>query len=699
MGRRKALQTLQLQSGLSLLGESSDNICTQEWLNDIYRQAQSEIRPVRLYATTTEHQINRIKGLFEQYCELRAPKIDPRRTLEACEAAQFVTFLHWLCKNFTIKKTNTVITYWRQLSQIHIVWFRRRMDPFIMKEIYAFIEGPLTDLYGLDDTENETFLLEAEEFDEVIKFHWVADVYIYPLERQRVQVPTILILAGVTASRPDALLHIRYRDLNLYVEKDEKTGQYLPRLEVTLAKTKSGKKRQRPKTYVLNLDDNPLFCPVTHIIVLAFDDKAYAPPDLVSPQQLFRLKVRPGQGRQPIPWKREMLAIPVFRRTLRCREGFVLSPDKPLTYGVYHPSVVRLGEALGFVEILKTYCLRKGQGNNINDDPNSSDAVRNLVLDHVGNRMFERNYISRRIRYNTQDVFWGRTPDHESAKVASRIGRLRDTRRPRKLNEEQKREVRLDPVIVQLSTTRGQLRDQIVKEFGAVQMAIGEPIHKDYERVTRMHTNSIKAKERAKLKQIRETYDLHAPINEIQRQLRGDGSDGNEEGPEPRVPPIKLEERRRIAEFAVGGASRFTGQNGFEAHVEFCLNAIALCKRRECRDPRPTKRQNEVPEAWDDGPLRVAEVGTRKMKRTEPMKCLLNQCIFCLLDEGLSTEDARRSFERKWTLQRHMDRWHLKDTPEGERIPCPDTEACGGVMLRGVSHVKNHAVRVHSCNL
>ena len=71
------------------------------------------------------------------------------------------------------------------------------------------------------------------------------------------------------------------------------------------------------------------------------------------------------------------------------------------------------------------------------DNPNLNVAVRNLALDHTGSIMFERIYLSRMIRYNTQDAFWGRTPNHDSAKAASRIGRLKDPNRPKKLTEEQ----------------------------------------------------------------------------------------------------------------------------------------------------------------------------------------------------------------------------------------------------------------------
>lgn len=120
------------------------------------------------------------------------------------------------------------------------------------------------------------------------------------------------------------------------------------------------------KTYTFNLDDNPLFCIITHIVSLAFDDKVFGVPDLVSPDQLFRLRAKRDKGCQPIPWRREMLDIPIFRRAIATKHGVQTSPDKVLTYNAYHSWVKRLGEALGYLQTLTTYCLRRALGNAIN---------------------------------------------------------------------------------------------------------------------------------------------------------------------------------------------------------------------------------------------------------------------------------------------------------------------------------------------
>jgi Protein of unknown function (DUF3435) len=109
-----------------------------------------------------------------------------------------------------------------------------------------FIEGGLTAEYGLDNTETEKPLLEADDFVEIIQYHWVSDINIFPNERQRVRVAALLLLAAFTGSRPGALLHVAYRDLRLYVERHRKNSEHELKLGVTLTKTKSGQKRKRP---------------------------------------------------------------------------------------------------------------------------------------------------------------------------------------------------------------------------------------------------------------------------------------------------------------------------------------------------------------------------------------------------------------------------------------------------------------------
>lgn len=63
-----------------------------------------------------------------------------------------------------------------------------------------------------------------------------------------------------------------------------------------------------------------------------------------------------------------MLEVPVFRRAVATKDGVKTSLDKVLTYHVYQTWVRRLGESLGYLQTLTTYCLRRALGNAINGE-------------------------------------------------------------------------------------------------------------------------------------------------------------------------------------------------------------------------------------------------------------------------------------------------------------------------------------------
>jgi hypothetical protein len=67
MGRRKALRTIQLQSGGSYKGRSSTDLCSREFLQQKYDQAISAPHPTTLYADSTMYHVNRIENLFTEY--------------------------------------------------------------------------------------------------------------------------------------------------------------------------------------------------------------------------------------------------------------------------------------------------------------------------------------------------------------------------------------------------------------------------------------------------------------------------------------------------------------------------------------------------------------------------------------------------------------------------------------------------------
>jgi Protein of unknown function (DUF3435) len=328
------------------------------------------------------------------------------------------------------------------------------------------------------------------------------------------------------------------------------------------------------------------------------------------------------------------------------------------------------------------------------DDPNSNPAVRNLALDHTGSMMFERNYLSRILRYSTQNAYWGRNPDSDSAKAASRIGCLRDPRRPRRLTEKQSQQIRREPKIIELCDVRDRLRAEIVSKYGVVRMAEGEPIYEDYQKLRRTLNSTIRAEERAFLQQIQKEYDVTAPVIDIQRQLNGELSDDDDDDTSGSVTiQLKFVERRRIAEASLCDPSTFRAEKGFRRHIDISTDMIALCKRRERRRPRTYRSQGGPIFNTADDEIILPNLEPEEVSFV-PLKCTPFQCLFCLTSVDLPLEERHSSYKSKFSLQRHTDRCRLNKFGPDERMSCPDP-ACEGVVLESKIHFKNHAARVH----
>ena len=101
------------------------------------------------------------------------------------------------------------------------------------------IAEPLAKEHESDDSKTDRPLLDAEDFLEVIRCHWVTDTTSFPRECQQVQHATILLLAGVTGSHPGALLGITHGDIELFVLRDSKMGEIALTLQLRPTKTKS----------------------------------------------------------------------------------------------------------------------------------------------------------------------------------------------------------------------------------------------------------------------------------------------------------------------------------------------------------------------------------------------------------------------------------------------------------------------------
>ncbi|KAI7970689.1 hypothetical protein EIK77_006431 [Talaromyces pinophilus] len=116
---------------------------------------------------------------------------------------------------------------------------------------------------------------------------------------------------------------------------------------------------------------------------------------------------------------------------------------------------------------------------------------------------------------------------------------------------------------------------------------------------------------------------LNDPVLAIQRQSNGEESDDDddgdgEEGTATETVPIRIAERRYIAECAVRGPSVLGDQKGYAFHVEFLVALIASCKRRALGEARCSPEPVPVKTALDSPRLSQIEP---EVKHDSPLKC------------------------------------------------------------------------------
>lgn len=80
--------------------------------------------------------------------------------------------------------------------------------------------------------------MHVEDLFEVLRTLWISTEMTFDHERHRTQLSLIMILAGITGSRPGALLALRYRDVQLSLFRDPEGGQPILLIELTYEYTK-----------------------------------------------------------------------------------------------------------------------------------------------------------------------------------------------------------------------------------------------------------------------------------------------------------------------------------------------------------------------------------------------------------------------------------------------------------------------------
>lgn len=106
--------------------------------------------------------------------------------------------------------------------------------------------------------------MSVEDLLLVIHYLWVSDGCVFPVERQRVQLATLMLLTAYTSSRPGALVEascapgsnecITYNDIRILVIRNpEESMRNVVVMEITFRYTKGNRQTKKPYVHGLSL--------------------------------------------------------------------------------------------------------------------------------------------------------------------------------------------------------------------------------------------------------------------------------------------------------------------------------------------------------------------------------------------------------------------------------------------------------------
>ena len=311
-------------------------------------------------------------------------------------------------------------------------------------------------------------------------------------------------------------------------------------------------------------------------------------------------------------------------------------------------------------------------------------------MDHTSSKIFEKNYLSRQIRYDTKAAYLGRDPDQLLIQAANRMSRLQDPNRPKRLSDGQREQVRHSKAIQDLYRARERLSQKIHENFDTLKEAQGAAAHTEYLHVQRLLVNTIRFEERSLLKQAQHDYDRQAPIDNIERQLNGEDFKAESPSVHPKRSQLAFLERVRIGEALFSEKSLICQEKLSNWRIQFINDLMTLCGRRE----RRTLVKSNSFQHSDSGSDGLHEI--KILPQPYPLRCEPYQCLFCLGSIDLAEKDRRHDFANRYSLRRHLQRNHQKSFRNDNDIKCPHPHVdCVKMMFKNIAHFKNHAARVH----
>ena len=276
----------------------------------------------------------------------------------------------------------------------------------------------------------------------------------------------------------------------------------------------------------------------------------------------------------------------------------------------------------------------------------------------------------------------------------------RDPRAPVRLSTEDKQLLHQDSEIKTLSERVNSLRRDVLLKYGRIKKGRGTSLHTEFEKAKDALRAEFSYKERTLRKTIRERYFRSIGTIELNRQS-STSVESSKVHQEAKIVQAHytFKERYRLTTslFKPLDLEETSRSTISKIRAQAISDLTSLCFRREMRQRTRTRSMQKTSFQSLDVNSRVEasdEQDDRETLSHYPLVCSENVCLFCLGNASLCYDDRVKDYKRKDTLQKHLQRGHLKFIKKDAKIRCGHP-TCEEFVLDNVEHFKNHAATVH----
>ncbi|RSL39634.1 hypothetical protein CEP54_016287, partial [Fusarium duplospermum] len=545
-----------------------------------------------LYADSTTKQLDGIERRWNTYCEYT--KQDSKLCLRNLSFGKARAFFTWVVTRKTgvggrrlpgLKSARSLNQYWKEFRLVYERETGKKIDSLFKRKMCRVIRT-LATKHDLTSQPRENRCMTIEDLEKQAKTTISTTKKTFRIGEHRIYALLFLLLIAPSGSRPQALLFLRYGDLNIHLVRDPEGGPHRTLISFKLHFTKTflGEKETNTLTLPEIIFDATLLLSANNLLLgLIFHHKAFEAPSLTSPEHFDKLDIHPGELELLLPLKESMNDTFVFRDTIKTAlEGYVLSKNKPITYQMIAAWTKTMSELAGFAAFI-LYTLRYNSANEFDSSPSISDGLRNLLLQHASSTTFRKHYLGRVVSVDTMAIVRRRKQQEALMRQACSLGHSISTRRPTELTAEQSAAVDSDPQIQELLVRRQRLR-----------AAKGSPRVREKLNTLTKELQNLRAKLRREHKQkYRREWSRKQAVIDIEKQLAGQTFEQPPASPSSSNEDAHPAQKRLLDALTTPTADTIEGERRRRNNAILAVMAYCSVQEPPSRRTKKTTRSNK----------------------------------------------------------------------------------------------------------